>query len=251
MSDIPVIILCGGRGMRLGERTESVPKPLVEIGGKPILWHVMQIYAKAGFRRFILCLGYRGVQIRQYFYDLLDWRGRDFTIRGEGVDYHACDIGDWEITFVDTGALTETGGRLQQIEKYVQTPTFFVSYADGVSDISIPSLLKAHTKSGLVGTMTCVRPHTHYGIAEIAKGKVASYEEKPQLGVRVNGGFFCFEREVFRYLDDGPLEKGPLQKLVSEKQLGAYVHDGFWACMDNAKDHQYLNDICAQKQALW
>lgn len=248
-SDYPVVILCGGRGMRLNERTLDVPKPLVEIGGKPILWHIMRGYAAHGFKRFILCLGYKGEQIREYFVKMTDWRGRDSTLSLGGapphLQYPESDVDDWTVTFVDTGPDTETGGRLKMIEKYIDTPVFFTTYGDGLSDVSIPRLLEAHLASARTATMTTVHPPTHYGIVDVGEGgRVAAYREKPNLTEWVNGGFFCFNRCVFSYIvGDEPLERGPLERLIAAGHLGARAHDGFWHCMDNGKDHQTLNDL--------
>lgn len=255
--DCPVVILCGGRGMRLNEHTLSIPKPMIEIGGMPILWHIMKTYSASGFRKFILCLGYKGDKIRDYLIDL-PRRSLDCTLHLSGaearVEYHQGGLDDWEITFVDTGADTETGGRIKKIEKYINAETFFVSYGDGVSDISIKALLQTHKERGFHATMTCTQPITTFGTVDVhPSGRVGAFKEKPRLGgTRINGGFFCFNREVFRYIGDGEtLEQEPMQRLIAERQLGAYVHDGFWACMDTFKDYQQLNDMWNTGKPPW
>lgn len=235
VKDIPVVILCGGKGMRLGGGITDVPKPLVDVGGMPILWHVMRIYASDGFKRFILCLGFKGGMIRSWFAEHVEaWAG-------------------WEVIFVDTGLDTETGGRVKQIEQYVNGEPFFVSYADGVSDVSISKLLVEHFHGHRgVATMTCVQPRTHYGIVRTVGDLVVAYEEKQRLGEWVNGGFFCFDYEMFKYIQGNEaLEREPMQRLIKDKQLTTYKHNGFWACMDTPKDHQVLNEMWTKGEAPW
>lgn len=230
----PVVILCGGRGMRLNEFTETTPKPLVRIGGMPILWHIMNLYASSGFKRFILCLGYKPERFEEFF------------------DYYKANP-LWNISFVDTGADTETGGRLRKIKERIDTPTFFATYGDNVSDVSIRELLASHRRLGCHATMTCVRANTTFGVVDLAgDGLIATYREKPRLDPYVNGGFFCFNREVFDYInDDEALEREPLQRLIAGRQLAPHLHDGFWACMDTFKDNQALNELWAQGKAPW
>lgn len=257
-ADVPVVILCGGRGARLNERTEEVPKPMVEVGGRPILWHVMKIFAARGFRRFVLCLGYKGERIREYFAGGDEWRRRDCTVStgdaGRVIEYHEEGAEDWDVTLANTGASAETGERLLRVQQYVEgAPAFFLTYADGVSDVSVGSILDAHRASGRLATMTCVRPRTHYGLVDVAEGGlVAAYREKPNLGAVVNGGFFALGQGIFDYVLKGEaFEREPLQRLIQIGALGAYAHDGFWACMDTYKDCQELNDMWARGQALW
>ena len=229
---IPVVILCGGRGMRLNEHTESVPKPMIEVGGMPILWHIMKGYAAHGFKRFILCLGYKGEKIREFF--------------SGGIE-------DWGINCVDTGLETETGGRFRQVEAFIDTPVFFATYGDNVSDVSAAEILATHKRSGCVATMTCVRASTTFGILDLAPdGLVSAFREKPRLDMYMNGGFFCFNRGVLDYiLDNEVFEKEPLQRLVAGRQLAAHVHDGYWACMDTFKDNQALNEAWARGETPW
>lgn len=252
-----VVILCGGRGMRLNERTESIPKPMVEIGGMPILWHIMKIYSAFGFKDFILCLGYKGEKIREFFMDLNEWRRKDFTLRvkdgARHVSYHTPEVEDWTITFGDTGLETNTGGRIKQVEQHITTSPFFVTYGDGLADINLRDLLAYHTKTGRIGTMTCVQPRTHFGIVEIDdSGVIVGYHEKPLLSTRVNGGFFVFNREVFSYIEGNEiLEKEPFERLVRGRNLTAYCFDGFWMCMDTYKDTQTLNELYLNGHPPW
>jgi glucose-1-phosphate cytidylyltransferase len=227
-----VVILCGGQGMRLREKTESIPKPLVEIGGRPILWHLMKIYAHYGFTDFVLCLGYKGEQI-QAFCEQLDE--------------------DWHVTAVDTGQDTSTGGRLRLVRPYVTAPTFFATYADGLAKIALPELMAFHRRQGTVGTMTCVRPRTHFGLVDLGPDhRVVGYREKPQLETWVNGGFFVFEQAIFNYIEgDEVLERQPLERLTQERHLSAYEFEGFWVCMDTYKDTQTLNQLWEANQADW
>lgn len=229
-----VVILCGGRGTRLQERTQSIPKPLVEIGGRPILWHVVQIYAAQGFRRFVLCVGYLGDSIER-FVDAEHWP--------EGV----------EVQCVDTGLDTPTGGRLAMVSDRVGEGAFCATYADGVADIDLPALLEFHGSHGALATMTVVRPELQFGVTEMdGEGRVTGFHEKPRSEHWINGGFFRFEPGVFEYLSESSvLERGPLEGLAGDGQLRAYRHDGFWDCMDTYKDAVMLNDLWEQGQAPW
>ena len=226
-----VVILCGGQGMRLREHTESIPKPLVEIGGKPILWHLMKLYAHYGFDDFVLCVGYKGEQIREFV-------KRD---------------NPWNVVAVETGQETNTGGRLKRVQPYVTSPTFFATYADGLASINLPELLAFHRRQATAATMTCVKPRTHYGLVDIGAGhRVTGYREKPQLETWVNGGFFVFEQAVFESIhDDETLEREPLERLMRAGQLSAYPFDGFWVCMDTYKDTQTLNQLWQSGKAEW
>ena len=229
-----VAILCGGRGTRLQEHSESIPKPLIEVGGRPILWHVMQIYASQGFRRFLLCLGYRGELIER-FVAAEDWPS------GLAVE---C---------LDTGLDTPTGGRLNRLRDRIGEATFCATYADGVADIDLGALTSGHLAHRSVATMTVVRPELQFGVTELdGDGRVIGFREKPRLDQWINGGFFCFDRAVFRYLSDSSvLEREPLERLAREGQLRAYRHTGFWECMDTYKDAVTLNDLWARQAAPW
>jgi glucose-1-phosphate cytidylyltransferase len=229
-----VMILCGGRGTRLQEHTPAVPKPLVEIGGRPILWHVIQIYLAQGFRRFLLLTGHRGEQIEA------------FAERERWPD-------GTELRCLDTGADTPTGGRLHRARRAVDSELVCVTYADGVADIDLESLLSFHADHGAPATMTVVRPRLQFGVAELnGEGVVRGFAEKPRSEHWVNGGFFCFEASALDGIEpDAVLERGPLERLAAAGELRAFRHDGFWECMDTYKDAVELNDVWAQGRAPW
>jgi glucose-1-phosphate cytidylyltransferase len=251
LKSVQVVILCGGMGTRLREETEFRPKPLVEIGGKPILWHIMKIYACYGFRRFILCLGYKGHMLKEYFinYKLMN---SDFTLhlgRPQEPCLHnglAVDE-DWQITFVETGADALTGARVKRVEPYIRGEHFFLTYGDGVGDINLRSLWEFHQQHGRIGTVTGVRPFSRYGELFIENNLVTKFDEKPPLqDSLVSGGFFVFRREFFRYLENDDrcsLEREPLSRLAHEQQLSCYSHPGFWHAMDTYRDFTILNDM--------
>jgi glucose-1-phosphate cytidylyltransferase len=231
----PVVILCGGRGTRLQERTQEIPKPLVEIGGMPIVWHVIQLYAVQGFARFLLATGYRGELIKDF------------------VATHEWPAGV-RVECVDTGRQTQTGGRIKLLEPLLAPEQpFCVTYADGVADIDLQALLDFHGAHGALATMTVVRPQLQFGVTELdGDDRVIGFSEKPRSEHWINGGFFCFEAGVLDYLDrDSVLERTPLQRLASEDELRAHRHDGFWECMDTYKDAVVLNDLWASGQAPW
>ncbi len=251
--EIPVVILCGGMGTRMGDRT--YPKPLVEIGDRPVLWHVMKIFAAQGFTRFILALGYRGDSIKRYFLEY-DWQSRDFTLTlgNGGLRYHTPnDAAGWEITFVETGLHTMTGARVRKVAPYVEAPRFFVTYADGVGDVDLHALLDYHAVQGLLATMTGVHSFSRFGIVETEGGRVTGYREKPLVETLINGGFFVFERGILPYLaggDDLVLEREPFRKLADDGQMGIYEHPGFWRAMDTFKEAQELNQLW-EEAAPW
>ena len=232
--EIPVAILCGGRGTRLQEQNVSIPKPLVEIGGKPIVWHVIQIYAAQGFRRFVLCTGYRGELIER-FAAAEPWP--------DGV----------LVECLDTGLDTPTGGRALAAARHLGEGSFCLTYADGVADVDLHALLAAHRGHGGLATVTVVRPELQFGIARIGDdGRVVGFEEKPRAEHWVNGGFFVFEASVSAYLaDDSVLEREPLERLAAGGHLHAFRHEGFWDCMDTYKDAVLLNDLWEQGLAPW
>jgi glucose-1-phosphate cytidylyltransferase len=231
--DMQVVILCGGRGTRFKELTDNVPKPLIPIGGKPILWHIMRTYEEFGFRRFVLCLGYKGQDIRSYF-------------GGENAR-------NWDITFADTGLDTNTGGRIKKVEKHIREDVFLATYGDGLSDLDLGELLAFHRRQGRLATLTAVRPHSAFGILHIDKdGGVESFEEKPILDHWINGGFFVFQRKIFDYLEESDvLEKKPFVRLAQEGQLSAYKYNGFWKCMDTYKDNLELNGLWTGGRGPW
>jgi len=246
LEKVPVVILCGGTGTRLREQTEYIPKALVPIGSMPILLHVMKIYAHCGFTKFVLCLGYKGDSIKQYFmnYELMS---SDVKFRFGGrakIIGPRSGLRAWEITFAETGLKTQTGGRIKKIERYVETENFFATYCDGLADVDLHQLLKHHMSMNKVGTLTAVHPMSPFGIVEEKNGIAISFKEKPVLPGLVNGGFFVFNRRFFDYLNHNSiLEEEPLRRLAAERELAVYRHKGFWACMDTFKDFERLNEL--------
>ncbi len=242
------VMLCGGLGTRLREQTEFRPKPMVEVGGKPILWHIMKIFAHYEIRDFVVCIGYRGDVIKEYFLDY-EARNNDFTIslgRSHDITFHdQHQESDWRVTVADTGAETQTGGRVKRVQRYVDGDRFMVTYGDGLADVNIKELLAFHEAHGRLATITTVRPLSRFGVLDIDDdGGVEHFREKPQVDGWVNAGFFVFEREVFDYLDeDCVLERDPLERLAKEGQLSAYRHEGFWQPMDTYRESQLLNDL--------
>ena len=234
MAKPPVVILCGGRGTRLRERTESVPKALVEIGGRPILWHVIGIYAAQGFERFLLATGYLGEMVEEF-------------AKAEGWPSGV------EVECVDTDLDTPTGGRIARLGERLEEGTFCATYADGVADIDLEALLSFHREQETLGTVTVVQPRLQWGVAELGAGdKVEGFVEKPRSEHWINGGFFCFEPGVFGCLgEDSVLEREPLERLAAEGQLRAFRHEGFWDCMDTYKDAVVLDDLWNAGKAPW
>jgi glucose-1-phosphate cytidylyltransferase len=256
--DIPVVILCGGLGTRLREVTESIPKPLVDIGEQPILWHIMKLYSHYGYRRFVLCLGYKSWDIKEYFLRYREHRS-DFTIRLRGEHelafHNRLGDEDWEITCAETGLLTGTGGRLYRVQHYIDTQTFMFTYGDGIGNVALDDLLAFHRNNGLVGTVTGVRPTSRYGELRAEGDLVAEFDEKPTKAEGlVSGGFFVLEREFLSYLTDEPellFEQGPMQKVARDGQLGVFVHEGFWTGMDTYREYSMLNDMWQRGEAPW
>jgi glucose-1-phosphate cytidylyltransferase len=252
-----VVILCGGYGTRMREETEFRPKPLVQVGGRPILWHILKLYAHYGFRDFVLCLGYRGDMIKEYFLNY-EAMNNDFTIclgRESSIEYTGGhEEQNFRITLADTGLETMTGGRLKRAQKYVPEDCFMLTYGDGVSDIDIPRLLEFHKSHGRLATVTTFRPVSRFGILDIdASQLVHNFIEKPKSDAWASAGFFVFERKVFDYLDGDQcvLEKEPLERLAAERQLVAYNHDGFFQAMDTYRENQLLNDLWNSGDPPW
>jgi glucose-1-phosphate cytidylyltransferase len=257
-SDIPVVILCGGQGTRLREETERVPKPLVDIGGKPILWHIMKLYGHYGITRFILCLGYKSWDIKEYF---LRYREHvtDFTIRLHGdhrpVFRNELADEDWEVTCVETGQYSATGARIWRVRDYVEADTFMLTYGDGLGDVDIDALLTFHREQGRLGTVTGVHPSSRYGEMRVEGRQAVEFNEKPTHPEGfVSGGFFVFQREFFRYLNEDPglfFEHEPLQKLARDSQLSVFPHQGFWMGMDTFREYLELNRLWQTGEAPW
>lgn len=247
-SNVPVMILAGGFGTRLREETEFRPKPMVPIGNRPILWHIMKIYAHYGFYRFIICLGYKGNMIKDYFTNYrLD--GIDFTIntRSGAIVEHMINDEEWEVTLVDTGFDCYTGGRVLRASKYVDTSRFLLTYGDGLADVNISSLLEFHTSHGKLATLTGVNLPSRFGNLALKDNQVLSFLEKKRIGDEwINGGFFVLEKESLRYLNASSscvFEKEPLSQLAQDGQLIIYKHKGFWQCMDTLREHQMLSQM--------
>lgn len=258
MQNMKVVILCGGLGTRLREETEFRPKPMVNIGSRPILWHIMKIYAHHGFRDFILALGYKGEMVKNYFchYEIMN---NDVTIelgRPEAINIHPShDENGWRITLADTGDKTLKGGRLKKVEKYISEDTLMVTYGDGVADIDLHALLAFHRGHKKLATVTGINPASRFGELKLEGDRVISFREKSQDdGGLINGGFLVFNKGIFDYLsaaDDCDLEYGPLERLAQEGQLMLYRHQGFWACMDTLRDMDYLNKLWNTNRAAW
>ena len=249
------IILAGGMGTRLSEYTDKIPKPMVKIGDKPILWHIMKTYKKYKFNEFIVALGYKGEVIKEYFinYKILN-SNFQINLHSGDMKLGEMDIENWDVNLIDTGEKTLTGGRLLRLKKYIGNERFFLTYGDGVADIDIDELLEFHKKHKKMVTITAVRPPARFGKLKISKDKVLEFVEKPQMDEGwINGGFFVIEPEFLDFIDNDTtiLEKEPLEKVASLGQLMAYKHEGFWQCMDTARDLKYLEDLWLNDNALW
>lgn len=258
-AEVPVVILCGGMGTRIREASEKLPKPLIEIGGKPILWHIMKIYAAHGFRRFVLPLGYKGHLIREFFLNYAN-EGRDLRLDLAGETsptwYGAPRSEHWEVTLVETGLETGTGARIKRVERYLDQPYFLMTYGDGIGNVDLDELYRRHVAGRRVATVTGVHPTSRFGEMQVAAGRVTEFNEKPTSADGwVSGGFFAYKREmVYRYLDDDPgllLEKKPLRTLAADGELDVFTHEGFWMGMDTYRDWKELNDLWDAGEAQW
>ncbi len=256
---IKVVILCGGKGTRLQEETEYRPKPMVEIGEKPILWHIMKIYSHYGFNQFILCLGYKGDMIKNYFY-AYDILNKDFSIElgsnRKRIEIHNADKEEnWRVTLADTGQKTLKGARIKRVEKYLEGDLFMLTYGDGLANIDLPQLFSFHKSHGRIGTVTGVRPPSRFGELAVKDRQVISFVEKPQVSEGlINGGFFVFNHSFLNYLsedDECDFEVGPLERLAEDDELMVYEHKGDWACMDTYRDMVYLNELWNSRKAFW
>ena len=253
-----VVILAGGLGTRLSEETDVRPKPMVEIGGKPILWHIMKIYSHYGFNEFVVCCGYKGYVIKEYFANyFLHQTDVTFDLANNKMEVHNSGSENWKVTLVDTGINTNTAGRIKRIQKYVGNEPFMLTYGDGVADINIPELIQFHKKSGKLATLSSIQLPGRFGNVETDEnGTVTTFQEKPLGdGVWINGGFFVLEPGIFNYLDgnmdDMQWEKKPLIEIADAGQLSAYQHNGFWKCMDAIRDKIELEALWQSGAADW
>jgi len=254
-TQMKVAILAGGLGTRLSEETSVKPKPMVEIGGRPILWHIMKIYAAYGFKEFVIALGYRGELIKDYFINY-HHRSHNLTVqlRNGDISVHEGDGEDWTVHLLDTGADTNTGGRVKRLAEFVGNEPFMLTYGDGVSSINIPKLIEFHQKQKRLATLTAVRPPARFGQMILSDGKVTEFKEKPQIGEGwINGGFFVLQPEVVNYIDGDQTawEFDSLEKIAADGQLAAYQHEGFWQSMDTLRDVNVLEKFWREGNAPW
>ena len=249
-----VVILAGGLGTRLSEETTIKPKPMVEIGGKPILWHIMKIYSHYGFNDFIVCLGYKGYIIKEWFsHYYIHHSDLTFDLENDRIIHHNNKGENWKVTLVDTGDETMTGGRVKRIEKYVKNETFMLTYGDGVSNVDINKLVEFHEGHGKLATITSITPEGRYGALSLEGRKITAFNEKKDNNERVNGGFFVLEPEIFNYIkgDETIFEDDPIKNLASNGQLFAHFHDGFWKAMDSLSDKAKLEEMWQSGNAPW
>jgi glucose-1-phosphate cytidylyltransferase len=254
--DCQVVILCGGKGTRLREETEYKPKPMVEVGGRPILWHVMRMFAVNGLRNFVICLGYRGEMIRSYF---LNYRAmnQDVTLQlggsgGAGYGELGDELDGCNVTLVDTGEETGTAGRIARVAPYLGGERFLVSYGDGLANLDVGRLVEFHQSHGRMGTVTAVRAISRFGVLELDETNVTSFSEKPVLDDWISAGFFVFEPAFLKRIDDdGMFEQSPLPQLAREGELRAFKHEGFWQPMDTYREYELLNELWATGDAPW
>ena len=247
-----VVILCGGKGLRMGDL--DIPKPLIQIGNRPVLWHIMKHYSYYGFNEFILCLGHNGERIREYFYHYAhNQADMEINTKTGQITYMRQDRDDFRIIMAKTGEDTLTGGRIKAIEKYIDTDNFFVTYGDGVSNINIKSLLETHLIHKKIATVSGIVAKSQFGVMQSDyNNMVMNFSEKKKENDYINGGFFVFNKKVFYYLDEHTmLEEKPMTKLVQDKELMIYKHNGFWSCMDTKKDKERLNDMWKNDDAMW
>jgi glucose-1-phosphate cytidylyltransferase len=250
-----VVILAGGLGTRLTEETETRPKPMIEIGGRPILWHIMKIYAHHNFREFVVALGYKGEVIKRYFLDYAKLQS-DFTVNLASGDVmrRASQPEDWTVHLVDTGIATNTGGRLKRLAPFLGRETFMATYGDGVANVDVSALVEFHRQHGKLATATAVRPPARFGGLVFEGERIVKFTEKPQVGEGwINGGFFVLEPGVLEYIanDQTSWEREPLERLAADGQLMAYRHGDFWQCMDTLRDHRLLEGLWAGSNAPW
>jgi glucose-1-phosphate cytidylyltransferase len=251
-----VVLVCGGLGLRLYPRTENVPKPMVTIGEKPVLWHLMKYYAHFGHKDFILCLGYKGEQIKRFFLNYDECLSNDFILSNGGKERQLLksDIEDWRITFVETGLHSNVGQRLKAVQKYLEgEEAFLANYSDAVTDLHLPGLVDFFTKRRKIGCFLAVKPFgTFHVVSTSAEGYVKNICHVGQSGIRINGGFFVFKNGIFDYINEGEdLVDEPFQRLIKRSELAAYEYDGFWANLDTFKDKQWLDELASKGKAPW
>jgi glucose-1-phosphate cytidylyltransferase len=249
------VILAGGLGTRIGEETHLRPKPLIEIGGRPILWHIMKIFSAYGVRDFVICCGYKGYQIKEYFANyFLHMADVTFDVCQDKIEVHYTHAEPWKVTVVHTGIQTMTGGRLLRVREYLGSERFCMTYGDGVGDINISKLLGFHESHGCLATLTAVQPAARFGALDLEGDRVSRFVEKPKGdGGWISGGYFVLEPGIFDYLsgDEDVWEQAPLRRLAEDNQLTAYRHHDFWAAMDTLRDKQYLEELWAANRAPW
>jgi glucose-1-phosphate cytidylyltransferase len=251
-----VVILAGGFGTRLSEETSLKPKPMVQIGGKPMLWHIMKIYSAQGFNEFIICLGYKGYVIKEYFANyFLHQSDVTFDIANNEMEIHNTSADPWKVTLVDTGLNTMTGGRVKRVKDYIADQPFMLTYGDGVGDVNLPELVRFHNKKEGLVTVTSVQPSGRFGTLNISdQGQVNAFEEKPK-GERgwINGGFFVCDPSVIQYIEDDTTiwERNPMETIANEGKMFAYLHDGYWKCMDTLRDKNELETTWTNKDCPW
>jgi len=257
--NIKVVILCGGRGVRFREETEHRPKPLIEVGNKPILWHIMKIYAFYGYHDFVLCLGYKGEMIKKYFLDY-ELMNTDFTIqlgnRSRAHFHSVPEEKEWKVTLAETGLNAMTGARIKRIEKYIDSDLFMLTYGDAVANLNINQLVDFHRRHNRIGTITAVRPLSRFGELQVGTDSVVKeFREKAVIqGDYINGGFFVFDRRIFNYVNDDDnctFEREPLERLARDGQLAAYIHNGYWQCMDTYRDWEVLSNDWESGHPPW
>jgi len=249
------VILAGGLGTRISEETHLKPKPMIEIGGMPLLWHIMKTYSFHGINDFVICCGYKGYVIKEYFANyFLHMSDVTFDMKQNIMEVHKKSAEPWKVTLVDTGIDTMTGGRLKRIKKYVDNETFCFTYGDGLSDLSIKDLIDVHNTQKTLSTVTAVQPPGRFGALNIEKNKITSFEEKPLGdGSWINGGYFVLEPDIFDYIenDQTTWEREPIEKLAKDSQLSVHKHNGYWNAVDTLRDKNHMEDLWNSKQAPW
>ncbi|ESS66176.1 glucose-1-phosphate cytidylyltransferase RfbF [Methyloglobulus morosus KoM1] len=251
-----VVLFCGGLGTRLRDQSGEIPKPMVKIGYRPILWHVMKYYAYYGHKDFILCLGYRADAIKEFFLNYNEWVTNDFTLENGGKDIflQQSDISDWRITCVDTGINSNIGQRLKAVQKYLEGEDYFLAnYSDGLSDLPLPEMINAFKKGGQIGSFLCVKPSQSFSVVSLTENdRVEKIEFVQETNFYINGGYFVFRKELFNYMKDGEeLVCEPFERLIAENKLMGYKYDKFWHCMDTFKEQKQLNEMYEKGNAPW